>query len=644
MTDADKFQRRIERERLARKEAERLLEEKSAALYEKNLELFALSESLEKLVAERTAQMQKARDDALNALKVKTDFIANMSHELRTPMNGVLGVLTLLQNEKVSPAQRELLDIAESSGKHLLEVINDILDFSKIEANKISIELGPVEIAPYLSGVAAPFVLQAKQKNIALNVEVDPSVEKTLTTDKLRLTQIITNLLSNAIKFTHSGTVNLRFKRLEQGRYRLQVIDTGIGISQENLKSVFSAFEQADTSITREFGGTGLGMNITKRLVDMLGGTIDIESTLGEGTTFTVDVSMDLAPELSASQSTHHEQRSNTLQAHLLLVEDHKVNQLVAQRLLETWGFDVSLAENGAQALEMVKQADYHGILMDLQMPVMGGVQAAKVMRNEGLIADSIPIIAMTAHSSDEHIKECFNAGMQAHVSKPLDKDILLSVLQKHVTQDIDANEESADLPPVNIAHLNLQSALPRVGGDWLLLHSLLSRFLLEFTDFLPVFQQAKADDMTDYAISMLHKIKGSGGNLGMQALSELASSHEAMLLEHNTWPSDDVIQQMSQMLEETRRDFEALASPADAQPEKSLVSASPTQILAQISLIEQNLKQDVFAAEAALNELLSFDLDATLLAVLKSAETAMQAFDTQAVAKALTQARLTMD
>ena len=655
MTDIQKYQRRIDRERAARKEAERLLEEKSAALYDKNMELFSLSESLEKLVAERTAQMQKARDDALAALRIKSDFIANMSHELRTPMNGVLGVLELLQSETLNPEQSELLGVAQSSGKHLLEVINDILDFSKIEANKISIELAPLEIRPYIKEVMTPFALQAKQKGLLVSYQVAEDVEQALVTDKLRLTQIISNLLSNAIKFTHSGEVSLAFEKLSEEQYRLTVTDTRIGISAENINSVFTAFVQADSSITREFGGTGLGMNITKRLVDMLHGSIAIESELGIGTSFSLDIHMQVA-QLEASDNSSLSRFGESEDAvKLLLVEDHQVNQMVAKRLLENWGFEVVLAENGAHAIEIAQQASFDGILMDLQMPVMGGVEAAKTLRKQGLISVSVPIIAMTAHSSDEHIKECLAAGMQAHVSKPLNKARLLAVLQDHIKNELlsaestsgKANSEHFSMPHIHIRHLELADGLQRVGGDWNVMHGLLKRFLDEFRDFYAVFSQAKADNMNDYGISMLHKLKGSGGNLGFHSLNTLASRTEAMLIDQDAWPEDTEIAQLDKILSEAHADFEQIGATQEQnvsqqKPQKKAVTDE--ELLLQISQTQESLKQDVFAAQAALDELLTFDLSAELLGAMNQAHTALQNFDTDTVTKILAKARLMME
>nr|WP_136250251.1 response regulator [Ningiella ruwaisensis] len=644
--ELEKYQRRIERERIARKEAERLLEEKAAELYEKNLELFALSESLEKLVADRTAQMQKARDDALAALKVKTDFIANMSHELRTPLNGVLGVLMLLQNESLNEQQHELLDVAESSGRHLLEVINDILDFTKIEANKVQIEMAPIDIRPFFKNAIAPFILQAKQKGIQLSFHCAKEVDACLLSDKLRLTQILTNLLSNALKFTTEGEVSVSFHKSGENMYQLAVADSGIGISQKNLQAVFSAFEQADTSITREFGGTGLGMNITKRLVDMLGGSIDIESQLGVGTTFYVDIPMkagEKAGEKAAKAlSTDVAGVSGKTQANaatLMLVEDHKVNQMIAKKLLESWGFTIILAENGKQALELLGTLEVDAVLMDLQMPIMGGIEASKRIRKEGLIPSSTPIIAMTAHSTRAHIDECLQAGMQAHISKPLDKDILYQVLQRQL--DAKFNEQqnkipvAASLPDIEIAYVNLKDSLLRVNGDWPTLFTLLSRFLTEFNDIKAQLSHAEQNNDIDAAKAILHKLKGSGGNLGLNSLSALAGKCENALLE-GTWPDEQSIEQLEHILHGALESLYQQQDPNHAKTQLPKVQVDAAQVLQQIEQIQSSLKQDIFAAEDAFKTLLTYAFDDEIGELLNQAEFAMQAFDIERVSLAL--------
>ena len=644
MSDIAKYERRLAREKTARQEAEHLLESKSAELYEKNLELFSLSESLEKLVAQRTAQMQKARDEALAALKIKTDFIANMSHELRTPMNGVLGVIGLLQNESLNQEQKELLNVAESSGKHLLEVINDILDFTKIEADKISIELSPVEIRPYLQNIIAPFSLQAQQKGIELQLHIDADVDQALITDKLRLTQIITNLLSNAIKFTHEGEVNLSMQKTAAESYRITATDTGIGISQENLKAVFAAFEQADTSITREFGGTGLGMNITKRLVDMMDGQISVESELGVGTRFCVDIKMSSAQIDKKETSVKADFSSEHNQYHLLLVEDHKVNQMVAQKLLESWGFAVTIAENGQEAIDTVKKNAFDAILMDLQMPIMGGIEATKHIRQHDIIDASIPIIAMTAHSSPEHVKECFEVGMQAHVSKPLERELLLNILQDQLTTNIQEIENESEVLDIKLVHIDIESSLQRLGGDWPMLHALITRFLEEFSDFAQLFDEAVNNDDKNTAKTLLHKIKGSGGNLGMTELSALANQAEQIVAEKTQWPPSDLIDNIQSLLNKIDAEFTKVPLPNENDSTKVKIQVDQRDIVAQITLVQDSLNQDVFAAEDALKTLAQYELDNDLQSLLNDAHEAMQAFEIDKVSDALSKARSMME
>jgi CheY-like chemotaxis protein/HPt (histidine-containing phosphotransfer) domain-containing protein/anti-sigma regulatory factor (Ser/Thr protein kinase) len=559
-------------------------------------------------------------------------------------MNGVLGVIGLLQNESLNQEQKELLNVAESSGKHLLEVINDILDFTKIEADKISIELSPVEIRPYLQNIIAPFSLQAQQKGIELQLHIDADVDQALITDKLRLTQIITNLLSNAIKFTHEGEVNLSMQKTAAESYRITATDTGIGISQENLKAVFAAFEQADTSITREFGGTGLGMNITKRLVDMMDGQISVESELGVGTRFCVDIKMSSAQIDKKETSVKADFSSEHNQYHLLLVEDHKVNQMVAQKLLESWGFAVTIAENGQEAIDTVKKNAFDAILMDLQMPIMGGIEATKHIRQHDIIDASIPIIAMTAHSSPEHVKECFEVGMQAHVSKPLERELLLNILQDQLTTNIQEIENESEVPDIKLVHIDIESSLQRLGGDWPMLHALITRFLEEFSDFAQLFDEAVNNDDKNTAKTLLHKIKGSGGNLGMTELSALANQAEQILAEKTQWPPSDLIDNIQSLLNKIDAEFTKVPLPNENDSTKVKIQVDQRDIVAQITLVQDSLNQDVFAAEDALKTLAQYELDNDLQSLLNDAHEAMQAFEIDKVSDALSKARSMME
>jgi signal transduction histidine kinase/DNA-binding NarL/FixJ family response regulator len=651
--DATRLNRRLERERKARQEAERLLEDKSRELFAKHMELEALSQSLEKLVAKRTIEMQQARDEALYALQIKTDFIANMSHELRTPLNGVLGVLALLSDQDLNEQQSELVDVAEASGKHLLGVINDILDFSKIEADKISLEYSALEIRPYIKTLCAPFELQAKQKKISFKFDVDEQVPDYLMVDSLRLTQIISNLLSNALKFTHKGGVSLSFVKHAEA-YRISVTDTGIGISSANLDSIFAAFEQADNSITREFGGTGLGMSITKKLVTMFGGKVNVTSEMGKGSCFVVDLPFQSANQIELSELTKDSNSNDKVQAlDILLVEDNAINQMVATKLIEGWGCEVALAENGQIALECLAKRTFDVVLMDLQMPVMGGIQATEFIRSgsNGVLSANtdVPIIAMTAHSSQAHIDECIQAGMNDHISKPIDRDLLKQKITKLVGTKLAHSDATlaesgqqtpqADLPMPELKWVDVTSGLERLNNDVSLYLSLLQRFCDDNLDFLSRYRLFIEQNDKDGANMALHLIKGSAANLGVEKASNLAAELEAQLHKEQGWPELDKAERLQQLIEELKQQLAFADNGLNNKQKTPLRAVSNEQILDYLHDIKTQINQDFLYAEASLKELLTCQLSAQIQDKLENVQQAMARFDTVAAAQDIEEA-----
>ena len=651
--DATRLNRRLVRERKARQEAERLLEDKSRELFAKHMELEALSQSLEKLVAKRTIEMQQARDEALYALQVKTDFIANMSHELRTPLNGVLGILALLSDQDLNEQQCELVDVAEASGKHLLGVINDILDFSKIEANKITLEFSALEIRPYIKTLCAPFKLQAKQKNIAFEFHVDEQVPDYLMVDSLRLAQIISNLLSNALKFTDEGGVSLSFVQYGEA-YRISVTDTGIGISSANLESIFAAFEQADNSITREFGGTGLGMSITKQLVSMFGGKVNVTSEMGKGSCFFVDLPLQTANQIELCELDKDSDANDKIRAlTVLLVEDNAINQMVAIKLLEGWGCEVVLAENGQIALDYLAKSSFDVVLMDLQMPVMGGIQATGLIRSGtgNVLSDNIdvPIIAMTAHSSQAHIDECLQAGMNDHVSKPIDRNLLKQKITQligttlaHADPTLDDIGQQATPPDLNMPALkgvDVVSGLARVNNDVSLYVSLLQRFCDDNLDFLTRFELFIEHNNKDGANMALHLIKGSAANVGIEKVSKLAAELETQLHTEQTWPAINKAERLQQLIEDVKQQLALVDNSFDNKQKTPLRAVSNEQILAYLHDIKTQINQDFLNAEASLKELLTCELSVQLQAKLENVQQAMARFDTLAAANDIEEA-----
>ena len=466
MSDQDQLLRRIERERQARKQAELLLELKSRELYEINQDLQASRDELERRVDERTQQLAEAARNAEAANQAKSEFLANMSHEIRTPMTAILGYSELLLDDSndisLSQIGIDAVQTIKRNGEHLLGIINDILDLSKIEAGKIEPELRPCSLRGIAEEVCQLMQVRADAKGILLQLKLEATTPQQVLTDGPRLRQILVNLVGNSIKFTEQGSVQLIVRASSSRRERIEfeVVDTGIGMTLEQQERLFRPFTQADTSMSRKFGGTGLGLTISKRLAEILGGGLRIvDSQPNVGTRFEAWVAATEvvvsscdeqllsrnAPKFDSVGVQEKTFANTTLSKdseapptldglRILLAEDGFDNQRLISHVLKKAGGNVTIAENGRAAIEATHSAKALGhpfdvILMDMQMPVLDGYQSATELRTDGYCG---VIIALTAHAMSGDREKCVAAGCNDYTTKPINRAELISMIASY--------------------------------------------------------------------------------------------------------------------------------------------------------------------------------------------------------------------
>lgn len=384
-------------------------------------------------------EMRAAKEEAERASRAKSDFVSRMSHELRTPMNAILGFAQLLESETLTPEHRDYVGEINRAGSHLLELINKVLDLAKIEAGQLTIEHIPFDLRHTLDEVAALVSERAKSKGVELRFYAAPDLPKCILGDPTRLRQVLINLIGNAEKFTLQGSIEIRIEPVANStQIQFSVRDSGIGMDAATLKRLFQPFAQADESTTRKFGGTGLGLKISQDLVQAMGGNIQVESEPGKGSRFWFDLPADAAPDRDTTtpfEIERPEDRSAEvpLHGHILLVEDNRINQVVAARMLDKMGLTYDIANHGGESIDRLLEKDYDLILMDMEMPQVDGPEATRRIRAMEAAAGKkpIPIIAMTANALHEDRDRCIDSGMNDHMAKPVEMSKLDELLRK---------------------------------------------------------------------------------------------------------------------------------------------------------------------------------------------------------------------
>ena len=476
--------------------------------------------------------MRVARVRAESAASAKAAFLANMSHEIRTPMNGVLGFTELLDRTTLSAEQRRHVELIADSGRSMMRLLNDILDMSKIDSGQMEMARESVDLRHSLKSAARLMEPIAHSKGVAIEIDVDADIPPAITGDRLRIRQIMLNLIGNAVKFTEQGTIAVRARAGIDANQRVLIMDvqdSGIGIAADRLDLIFEEFAQADSTIARKFGGTGLGLAISSNLARLMNGRICVNSVEGQGTTFTVFlplVDAKVATDAPAPSITHAATATATGQARVLIAEDHDINQMLILALAEAASVDAVIANDGAEAIAMVREAARIGrpfdlVLMDMQMPVVDGLEATRRLRADGYSAEDLPIVALTANAYAEDVQACHEAGMQAHLAKPVRLRDITGIVARFYRG---TSEKEADVP---FAERPSQTAGKQPVAQ---------RYATRRSETLDAISAAaRQNELSGITIaelgSMLHKLAGSAGFFGEAALGQIAAATERSLI-----------------------------------------------------------------------------------------------------------------
>ncbi len=504
-------------------------------------------------------ELKKAKDTALSMAQVKEQFLANMSHEIRTPMNGILGLTEVLAKTQLNDHQRDFLKAINTSANNLMVIINDLLDFSKIEAGKITLEIIPFDLRQLIKQLLDILEIRAKERKNTLKLLLDEEIPQFVMGDPFRLSQILNNLIGNAIKFTENGVIKLSVEviNVQNGQYLLEmtVKDTGIGIPAEKLGTIFDKFTQGSSDTTRKFGGTGLGLSIARELIEVQNGNIQVESQVGQGSTFRFQLPFkkaDRKPEVPAVAAESSADQFKHLQhASILLAEDNPINQLLVKKVLGDHEILLEVANNGQEAVDLLAQKTYDLVLMDMQMPEMDGYEAMQYIRQHMPERKSIPIIALTAHASQGEADKCLAAGADSYVSKPFQAETLLKEIARFLPKTAAEEQAAAATLPEEALEINLSYLAQFANGNAEFMTDILKMFI----DQTPgqVQEMTRAVSFSNWAETrtIAHKIKPSLALVGISKIEEINSKIEQYALHRkNTEQLPSLVQQMVTLVE----------------------------------------------------------------------------------------------
>lgn len=487
------------------------------------------------------------KEDAVELLrlqKAKEQFLANISHEIRTPINGIAGIAGLLSKNQNVEEREMYLNAIRHSSENLKVIINDILDLAAIDSGKLKFEKIAFNLKDLLPSLIATFTYQAREKNLALHSTIDESLNKILLGDPVRLNQVLINLISNAVKFTHTGAIHVKCELEKEQRgichVRISVKDTGVGIPSEKLNTIFESFSQADESVTRRYGGTGLGLTIARQLVEFQKGRIEVNSQEHVGSTFTVYIPYAVGTAKASKLASQHVANNaaiTTQNVRVLLVEDNDINRLYAKSILQTWKCSTDIAENGLIAIEKLKSNSYDVILMDVQMPVMDGYEATKAIRMMPHPVGGTPIVALTANATKIDVEKCLTAGMNDYLSKPFTPEDLYQMLFEKL-KIVPLSTSEVTIPAISKQY-NLEYLKKMSGNNREFIKEMLQTFVQSIPNSLKEMKYAlNLSDFTKLA-RVTHQIKPSMTLLGINHLKnsavqieELAKSGKVPILE----------------------------------------------------------------------------------------------------------------